>query len=459
MHRINKSMTSGPLFGRMMLYTIPIIITGILQLFFHAADLIIVGRFGDSGSNAVAAVGCTGAISNLIVNFFIGCSAGGGVVVAHAVGAGNKEAVHRAVHVIIPFAALGGAVISVLGIAFSKPMLELMSTPENIIGLSDVYMKIIFAGMMPNMIYNFGASILRAVGESKKPLLYLAVSGVINIILNCFFVIVLHFDVAGVALATVISQLLSAVMIVMELTKRTDDCRLELRKIRFYAEPLKRILRIGIPAGIQSSLFAASNVIIQSSINSLETLFAGVVAGNAAAANIQGFALMANEGFKQTAMNFTGQNVGCGNYRRVRKIANISLLMTLIVCGVVGVVMTYYSRFLLGFYISDSPEAVHWGAVRMMYTCLPCFVVGVMDVASGLLRGMGRSVFPMLVSVFGICIFRIVWIYTVFQIPAYHTPECLWISYLISWALTFLVLYVQVLTIISKKIRESKENN
>ena len=456
MHKLNASMTSGPLFGPMIAYTVPIILTGILQLFFNAADLVIVGQFGSSGSNAIAAVGCTASISNLMTNFFLGCSAGGGVAVAHAIGAHHDRDVHKAVHTIIPLAAVGGAVISVIGIVFAEPMLRMMSTPDNIIGLSSTYMKIIFAGMMPNMVYNFGASVLRAAGDSKRPLYYLIIAGIVNVILNLFFVLVLEMDVAGVALATVIAHTISAVLVLFALVKRADSCRLELKNLRFYAEPLKKILRLGIPAGIQASLFSISNVIIQSSINALEAVYAGVVAGNAAASNIQNFAFMTNEGFKQTAMNFAGQNVGSGNYKRVKRITNISLLMTLAVCVVVGVVMTLCSRPLLGIYISDSPEAVKLGIIRMYCMCLPYFAGGLMDVTTGILRGMGQSIFPMLASVFGVCVFRVIWIFTVFQIEAFHTPESLWISYIISWLLTFAIQFTVLCVVLAKKIKQQK---
>ena len=453
MHTTNKSMISGPLFRPMITYTIPIILTGILQLFFNAADLVIVGQFGTSGSNAIAAVGCTAAISGLMTNFFIGCSAGSGVAVAHAIGAGHDKDVHKAVHTIIPLATVGGALISVIGIVFAEPLLKMMSTPDNIIGLSSTYMKIIFAGMLPNMVYNFGASILRAAGDSKRPLYYLIIAGCVNLALNLLFVLAFKMDVAGVALATVIAHAISAALVLGALIKRTDSCRLELKKLRFYAEPLKKILRLGIPAGIQASLFSISNVIIQSSINSLDTIYAGVVAGNAAASNIQNFAFMTNEGFKQTAMNFTGQNVGSGNYKRVRRITNISLLMTLAVCIVVGVVMTLCSRPLLGINISDSPEAVKWGIIRMYCMCLPYFAGGIMDVSTGILRGLGQSIFPMLASVFGVCVFRVIWIFTVFQSKAFHTPESLWISYIISWLLTFAIQYIVLRIVLAKKIK------
>ena len=457
MHKLNSNMTEGPLFGKMLNYTMPLILTGVLQIFFNAADLVIVGQFGASKSNAVAAVGCTAAITALMTNFFIGCSAGSGITVAHALGANQKEAVHRAVHTIIPFAAIGGAILSVLGICLSGPLLKLMDTPENIQGLATVYMSIIFAGMLPNMVFNFGAAILRATGESKKPLYFPTIAGIVNVLLNLLFVIVFNWDVAGVAVATVIAHLLSAIMVIVSLIRRDDACKLSIKKIKIYSEPLKKIFRLGVPAGIQSSLFSVSNVMIQSSINSLELTFVGVVAGNAAAQNIQNFAFATNNAYYQTAMNFAGQNVGAQKYDRVKKITHISLAMTAISGIIIGVVMTFFREPLVGLYVTDSPEAVKWGMIRMVYICLPFAIGGLMDISTGILRGMGLSVFPMFASIFGICVLRVVWIFTVFQIPAYHTPQCLWFSYAVSWILTFVIQYVMLMILLSKKIKEQNK--
>lgn len=457
MHTHNVSMTEGPIFRKIINYTIPLLLTGILQLFFNAADLVIVGQFGSSGSNAVAAVGCTASLTNFMINFFIGCSAGSGIAVAHAIGAKNTAAVHRTVHTVIPFAALGGTALSVIGFISSKPLLELMSTPDDILPLATVYMQIIFAGMLPNMVYNFGASVLRAAGDAKRPLYYLIIAGVINVILNLVFVWVFNMDVAGVALATVISQILSAVMVIVALTKRTDDYKLQLNKIRFYSEPLKKILRLGIPAGIQSSLFSISNVIIQSSINALEVVYVGIVAGNAAAQNVQSFAFATCEAYKQSAMNFAGQNVGAKRYDRVKKITYISLSSAAVTGIVIGILMTVFAEPLIKIYVTDSPDAVYWGVMRMVYICLPLFINSITDVATGVLRGMGMSVLPTFASVFGICVFRIIWIFTVFQIPEYHTPECLWISYVVSWVLTFALEYIILAISLNKKIKQQKE--
>ncbi len=459
MHKQNRGMVEGPLFSGMMFYTIPIIISGILQLLFNAADLVIVGQFGQSGSKAVAAVGCTGAISALIINFFIGFSAGSGVTVAHAIGAKDSDYVHKAVHTIIPLATIGGTVISVVGVFLAEPLLILMDTPAEILPLAITYMQIIFAGTLPNVVYNFGSSVLRAAGDSKRPLYFLLIAGVINLGLNLIFVLCLKMDIAGVALATIISYLVSAVLVVFALIKRQDDCKLNLNKLRFHSEPLKKIFRMGFPAGIQSSIFSVSNVIIQTSLNGLDAIpqYTGVVAGSAAATNIQNFAFMTNEGFRQTAMNYIGQNSAAGRFDRVKKISHICFMSTAVLGVIVGILLTIFSKPLLSIYITDSPQAVYWGSVRMMYICLPFFIAGLMDVTTGVLRGLGQSVFPMIASIMGICVLRVAWIYTIFKIPAFHTPESLFISYIISWVITFIVQYVVIKIVINKKLRAHKK--
>lgn len=461
MHKQNRGMVEGPLFSGMMFYTIPIIISGMLQLLFNAADLVIVGQFGESGSKAVAAVGCTGAISALIINFFIGFSAGSGVTVAHAIGAKNGDYIRKSVHTIIPLSILGGTIVSVLGVFLAKPLLILMDTPREILPLATIYMQIIFAGTMPNIVYNFGSAVLRAAGDSKRPLYFLIVAGVVNVLLNLAFVLFFKMDIAGVALATIISYIISAILIIFALMKREDDCKLILKNLRFHAEPLKKIFRMGFPAGVQSSIFSVSNVIIQTSLNGLDAIpqYTGIVAGSAAATNIQNFAFMTNEGFRQTAMNYIGQNSAAGRFDRVKKISHISFMATAVLGVIVGIVLTIFSKPLLSIYISDSPQAVYWGSVRMLYICLPFFIAGLMDVTTGVLRGLGQSVFPMITSIMGICVLRVVWIYTIFQIPAFHTPESLFISYIVSWVITFIVQYVVIKVLINKNIKMQKSES
>ena len=429
-----QNMLQGPLFWSILSYTVPIILTSVLQLLFNAADLVVVGRF--CGSISVAAVGATGSITNLLVNFFVGLSVGAGVTVAHALGSREDQVVHRTVHTALPTALISGLVLTVVGVTFADTFLGLMGTPDNVLALSSVYMKIYFAGITFTMVYNFCAAILRAVGDTKSPLIFLSAAGVINVALNLVFVTVLHMNVAGVALATAISQAISAITVVIVLMKRTDACRLELKKMRFYRIQLFKMLRIGLPAGIQSSLFSISNVLIQSSVNSFGDIF---MSGNAASGNIEGFLYVTMNSFHQTAVNFIGQNMGAQQYSRVKKILWVCLGSVGIVGLSLGLLMWTFGEQLLAIYITDSAQAITYGMIRMTYLALPYFLCGLMDVSTGALRGMGASFTPMVISVLGVCGIRIGWIMTIFRIPQFHTPQCLYISYAISWTVTFLI--------------------
>ena len=433
MRKHSRTMLEGPLLPSIISYTIPIILTSILQLLFNAADLVVVGRF--CGSISVAAVGATGSITSLMVNFFIGLSVGAGVTVAHAIGSREEEAIHNTIHTAMPMALLSGAVLTVVGITFSEHFLTMMGTPETVLPLSSVYMRIYFAGITFTMVYNFCAAILRAAGDTKSPLIYLTFAGVVNVLLNLVFVIVLHMNVAGVALATTISQGISAVLVVRALMKRTDACRLDLKKMRFHMPQLAKMLRIGLPAGIQSSLFAISNVLIQSSVNSFGDVF---MSGNAASGNIEGFVYVSLNAFHQTAVNFIGQNAGARQHKRILKTLWICLACTVVVGLTLGTLIWSFGPQLLSIYITDSAEAISYGMIRMTYIALPYFICGLMDVSTGALRGLGSSFVPMLISVLGVCGIRIGWIATIFQLPQFHTPQCLYISYAFSWTVTFL---------------------
>ena len=429
----NQNMLSGPLFSNIVLYTIPIILTSVLQLLFNAADLVVVGRY--CGSVSIAAVGATTALTNLIVNLFVGLSAGCGVAVARGLGARANEAVHRTVHTAIPAALVSGAVLTLIGVGMAQTFLRLMKTPDNVLELAATYMRIYFAGITFTMIYNFCASILRAAGDTRSPLVFLALSGVVNVALNLVFVRVFDLNVAGVALATTVSQGISAGLVVIALMRRTDACRLDLRKLRFYGRELGQILRIGLPAGIQSSLFSISNVIIQSSINSFGDI---VVSGNTAAANIEGFIYVSINAFHQTAVNFIGQNAGARQYDRVWRILWICLGCVAVVGQTAGLTACLLGPKLLSMYITDSPEAVSYGMIRITQICAVYFICGLMDVSTGALRGMGVSVLPMIMSILGVCGIRVGWVATIFQIPRFHTLQSLFLSYPISWAVTFL---------------------
>ena len=448
MKKHTQNMLQGPLLLNIITYTVPVILTGILQLLFNAADLVIVGRF--CGSVSVAAVGATGSITNLIVNLFIGMSVGAGVTVAHAYGGRLWEAVHRTVHTAVLTALVSGLFLTVVGISLSETLLERMGTPETVLPLSSVYMKIYFAGMTFTMVYNFCASILRAAGDTRSPLIFLSIAGMVNVGLNVVFVTVLHMNVAGVALATVISQAISAILVVITLMRRTDACKLELGKLRFYKVQLLKILRIGLPAGIQSSLFSVSNVMIQSSVNSFGDVF---MSGNAAAGNIEGFVYTSLNAFSQTTVNFVGQNVGAGQLKRVKRITAICLGCVVVLGGVLGSLTYLFGEDLLSIYITDSQQAIAYGKLRMGFLCLPYFLCGMMEIATGALRGLGSAFTPMLISVLGVVGVRITWLLTVFRIPAFHTPECLYLSYPITWLVTFCVEMAAFVRIYQKHIR------
>ena len=424
-------MINGPILGNVIRYTIPIIVSSLLQLLFNAADLVVVGRF--CGSITLAAVGVTGPLTSLLVNFFIGLSVGVGVTVAQAIGAGDERSVHRTIHAAVPLVLVCGGVLTVFGVAMAKQFLVWMGTPADVLPLATLYTRIIFSGLLFSLSYNFLAAILRAAGDTQSPMVFLTIAGVVNVILNLVFVLVFHMSVDGVALATILSQAVSAVALLIVLMKRTDACRFVWNKMRFYAEPIKRILLIGVPAGLQSMIFALSNVLIQSSVNSLGSV---VMSGNAAAGNIDAFIWTAINGFHQSAVNFAGQNVGAGQYARTRRVLGVCLACGMATGVLLSAIAYLFGPQLLSLYITDSAEAISYGMVRLTVLGWMYVFCAFMDISTGVLRGMGASVVPMLISVVGVCGFRIAWIYLVFPIPAFHTLEMLYVQYGISWVLT-----------------------
>lgn len=427
-------MLEGPILGSIISYTIPVILTSVFQLLFTAADLVVVGKF--SGSLSVAAVGATNSLTYLITNLFIGLSVGAGVCVAHAIGSKDEEDIHNTVHTAMLTSLVGGVFLTVVGLFLSEPLLRKMGTPENVLPLSVLYMKIYFAGMTFTMVYNFCASILRAAGDTQSPLIYLMCSGVINVILNLIFVIVFHMNVAGVALATIIAQAISAGLCVRKLIMRQDACKLTLSKMKIYWPQFSKMVRIGLPAGIQGSLFSISNVTIQSAVNSFGEV---LVAGNSAATSIEGFMYVTLNSFHQTAVNFVGQNYGAKQYDRVKKITWTCFACVTVTGIIVSWTVLAICKPLLGIYIEDSVEAIAYGVIRFTI-CNPIyFVLGLQDVFTGVLRGYGQSLAPMIISVLGICGVRVGWVYTVFQIPKYHTPQWLYMSFPISWLVTFVI--------------------
>ncbi|MCI8297267.1 MAG: MATE family efflux transporter [Lachnospiraceae bacterium] len=422
-------MCTGPLLGKILAYSIPLMLSGILQLLFNAADVVVVGRF--AGYESLAAVGATSALINLLINVFVGLSVGVNVLVAQYFGAGKERETGQAVHTAVTVSLLCGAVLVLIGLFASGPMLTLMGTPEDVLDKATLYMRIYFAGMPVLMLYNFGAAILRAVGDTKRPLYFLIVAGVVNVVLNLGFVILLGMGVAGVALATVISQCISAALICRCLIKSDTAYRLEPSRLHINKGMLLRIAKVGLPAGFQGAVFSISNVLIQSSVNDFGAI---AVAGNTAASNLEGFVYSAMNSIHQTCLSFTSQNLGGGKYSRITR----TLLLCLATVTVVGLVMgggfVLAGPWLLKIYSPDPPEVIHYGYMRLVVICSIYFICGWMDVLVGSLRGLGFSVVPMIVSILGACGLRVVWIFTVFR--AVPTLTTLYLSYPVSWSVT-----------------------
>ena len=432
MKSYEMDMCSGPLFSRMLIFTIPLICSGILQLFFNAADIIVVGKF--SGEHALAAVGSTSSLINLLLNLVMGISLGASVIVGRNYGAKNKSAVRKSVHTAIAIALWSGVIMLFIGVLLSPPILRMMGTPDDVIKLSTIYMRIYFLGMPSMLLYNFGASVLRAAGDTRRPLYILAGAGVINIILNLIFVVLLDLSVVGVALATIVSETISAFMVIKILTKTDGFLHLDLKRIKIHKKFFKEMLRVGIPAGTQGVFFNISNVLIQSSVNSFGSV---VMAGNTAAVTLEGFVDTSILAIYQTTLNFTSQNMGARKYSRIGKIFSSSLIMSVVTGLVFGGGAYIFAEKLLKICIS-SEEAISYGAIRLGIVSVSYPLCGIMDVGASILRGMGYSILPTIVVLVGACIFRVVWILTVFR--EYHSLVILYLSYPISWALTSLIL-------------------
>jgi len=443
-------MCNGPLVGKMLLFSIPLILSSVLQLLFNAADVIVVGRF--AGSNSLAAVGSTTSLISLITNLFIGLSVGVNVAVAHHYGAKREKEISATVHTAILVAMIAGIFLTVFGICMARRFLVWMGCPDDVIGLAALYLRIYFCGMTATMLYNFGSAVLRAVGDTRRPLYYLTFAGVVNVVINLILVVGFDMDVAGVGIATVISQVISAALVLRCLVKEKGSLKLTFSKLRIEKEKLIHILRVGLPAGVQGTVFALSNVVIQSAINSFGPV---VMAGSAAAGNIEGFVYVAMNAFHQTALTFTSQNYGAGKLKRVDKVAMLSLCLVTITGVLMGNTVYFFGKPLLGIY-SNGAEVIEAGLLRLSIICVPYALCGVMDVLVGLLRGLNCAVIPVIVSMIGACGLRLLWIVTIFQ--QYKTPKVLYFSYPITWTITILV-HVITFVIVRKrsyKIFETK---
>jgi len=423
-------MTEGPLTTKIIKFTIPVMLSGILQLLFNTADVIVVGRF--TGKTALAAVGSTGSLINLLVSLFMGLSIGTNVLVARYQGAKDDKSVSETVHTSIALGIVGGLILLIVGVVATRPLLEMMATPEDVIDQSTLYMRILFFGMPLNLILNFGAAILRAIGDTKRPLYYLTVAGVINLFLNIFLVTVFSLGVAGVAIATVISEGVSCVLILLCLKHETGAIRLYFNRIKINPSKCVDIMKIGLPAGLQGCIFSISNVLIQSSVNSFGST---VMAGNTAASNIEGFVYVSMNSLHQTCISFTSQNFGAGKFKRIKMVLINCLVIVAITGLVLGNSAYFFGKFLLSAYNNEA-EVISYGLIRLSIISTMYFLCGLMDVMVGAMRGIGYSILPMIVSLVGACGLRIVWIYTVFV--KFRTLDILFISYPVTWTITFL---------------------
>ncbi len=448
-NKYEMDMCNGPLFSKIMVFSLPLMLSGVLQLLFNAADIVVVGRF--AGSEALAAVGSTSSLINLLVNVFMGLSIGANVMVARYYGAGKQQELEDMIHTAVLTSVVSGVALVFIGVIFARPALTLMGTPDDVINHSVLYMRIYFAGMPVMMLYNFGSAILRAIGDTKRPLYYLLFAGVINVVLNLIFVIVFHMGVAGVALATVLSQVVSAGLVVRCLVLNDGSVRLDLKKLRIHKDKLLKMIQIGVPAGLQGSMFSISNVLIQSSVNSFGSI---AMAGNTAGQNLEGFAYTAMNALHQSAVSFTGQNFGAQKYKRIGRIAWICQGSVFVVGFVISMGIYIFSPWLLQLYSTD-PEVIQYGMKRLAVICTTYFMCGMMDVMVGILRGMGYSIAPMIVSLTGVCLFRVVWIYTIFA--QFRSLQVLYISYPVTWTITFLVQLIMFL-VIYRKLRRKEES-
>ena len=436
------NMLEGPLLGPIFLFAMPLFITSVLQLAFNAVDIIVVGKF--TGHHALAAVGATGPVINLLVTMFMGISIGASVIMGQNVGARDFKNAQDTLHTAIGISILGGILVLFAGIFTAMPLLRLMQTPPEVIELSGEYLKIYYIGMPGFMVYNFGSALLRAIGDSRRPMYFLTISGIFNVICNLIFVIVFKMGVAGVAIATSISQYIAAALIVASLLKADGYMKLSFDKIRISKDKALGMMKIGLPAGFQGALFSISNILIQSGINSFGSV---VMAGNTAAGNLEGFVYMGMNAVYQTSLSFTSQNMGAKQYDRVKKIFWTCVRVVIVVGLVLGVGAWIFGDKLLRLY-TDEPEVIKYGVERLGVVSATYFLCGIMDTMVGRLRGMGYSITPMIISLTAVCILRMIWIATIFQ--SIHTPVILYLSYPVSWTVAAIGNYVNYLYAMKK---------
>lgn len=439
-------MTNGPFLKKILIFALPLMATGFLQLLYNSADTAIVGKF--AGSQALAAVGSTGSLINLIINVFIGLSMGSGVIVARHIGANDEKRVSKSVHTAMLLGLLSGIIVGIIGFFFSGTFLKLMHVEEGVLELSTLYLKIYFLGAPGSLVYNFGASLLRASGDTKRPLYILSASGLVNVILNLILVIPFKMSVAGVAIATITSQYMTAIIVVILLFRTGSMLKLDVRKLRFDKVELKNIIRIGVPAGLQSSLFSISNVIIQSAVNSFGAV---AMAGIAAGSQFDGYIFVCTNAVAQTTMTFTSQNIGAAKYKNINKVYRYCFIVATIISVVLSAI-GYFFRDEIVWIFAKEPEVIALGAERLALV-IPFYIFcSLQDVCAGQIRGMGKSIEPMILSLFGTCVVRLAWIFLILP-PDRSLMDIYW-AYPISWFATFVMLNIMYFIAIRKLLKK-----
>ena len=438
-------MTTGNLLKKIIIYSIPIILTSVLQLLYNACDLMIVGKFAENGTEALAAVGGTGALINLVISLFIGLSIGASVSYARSIGRKDYDRANRAVHTAVIVSLIASVFITIVGILCARTFLKWMKSPAEVIDLSTLYVQIYFGGTVFNLLYNFTSSIVRANGDTKRPLYILTFSGLANVLFNLLFVLVFKMSVEGVAIATVISQAISAIAMMVLLFKEKGPLNFSLKKLAFDKEIFKEMVVIGLPSGIQSSFFSISNMTIQSAVNSFNNV--SIISGNTAAGNLEGFVYVGMNSIHQATLNFTGQNYGAKKYDNIKKTLIYSLILVLVVGELSGILFYLLGPWLLQLY-TDEALVIEYALERMKFVCAIYALCGLMDILVGSLRGLGYSFIPMIVSLAGICAFRVLWVNVVFNINP--TLTILYISYPISWIITALALAACVFIVFAR---------
>lgn len=426
--KTEMDMTSGPLVGKIIRFAVPLFLSGVLQVSFNAADSIVVGQF--AGANALAAIGATNSIYNLMINLFVGLASGSAIAIAHAIGAKDDKNASEFAHCAISTAVIVGVFVAVVGIIFSRQLLELIGVPEEIMEDALVYFRLHIGSAPVILLYNYSAAVLRTTGDTSRPFIFLLIAGIANVLFNLFFVLVFHMDVAGVAIATLISNIISASLTILTLTRSESSCKIYIKKLRFYPKKFLQLLRYGLPISLQSCLFSISNTIFQSTVNSFGP---AAIAGSSIATSIEGYLSQVTSAFQNAAMTFAGQNYGAKKADRLKKVC----LYTHFIGGafaVVAIAIVFIFRgFLFGLFVQDSPETLYYANLRSTYTLLPYHLALIQSIGTGYLRGLGKTTVPMFLSIFFVCIARVIWIYTIF--PMYNSLEGLYVAYPITWGL------------------------